>query len=553
MADLPARIVLIGPSGAGKSSLARALGERWGLPVIDTDDVITARIGMPISELFGRFGEPAFRAIEREVVAAACRSGPAVIATGGGAVLAEENWAAWRPDSIVVGLTADPATLVARVRQQAGADGRVAERPLLAGDAEARLRNLMAARAAMYARADVTIDTTGLDAPAAVDAIADAVAAASRAGRAPRLSLLTPSGRSDIYVSTGASGVLGEIIRNRWPRARRAWLVSDEQVAPLWADRVAANLSDAGFGVDVLTVPAGESSKRMSEVERLCREMTTDGVTRRDVVVALGGGVVGDLAGFVASICLRGLPLVQLPTSLLAMVDSSVGGKTGVNLPAGKNLAGAFYQPGLVLIDPRFLVTLPQAEYRSGMAEVIKHALIQPSTPLGGSDLLETLESVAIDPLPDDRVVEVLARNVAIKASVVQADEREADLRMILNFGHTAGHAVEADGYRYRHGEAIALGLLTVYGIAAALDRIGPDAIERVRALLRRAGLPVELDTDIEQVLANLSHDKKNVDGALHWVLPRAEGGVAIETGVPPTVVREALAGLSRAAVERVL
>lgn len=553
MADLPARIVLIGPSGAGKSSLARALGDRWGRPVIDTDDDITQRIGMPITELFGRFGEPAFRAIEREVVAAACRVGPAVIATGGGAVLAEENWAAWRPDSIVVGLTADPATLVSRVRQQAGTDGRVAERPLLAGDAESRIRDLMTSRAAMYARADVTIDTTGLEWSAAVDAVADAVVAAARAGRTPRHSLLTPTGRSDIYVSTGASDLLGVAIRNRWPLAGRTWIVSDEQVAPLWADRVAATLGDAGLGVERLTVPAGESSKRLSEVERLCREMTAAGVTRRDVVVALGGGVVGDLAGFVASICLRGLPLVQLPTSLLAMVDSSVGGKTGVNLPAGKNLAGAFYQPGLVLIDPRFLATLPQAEYRSGMAEVIKHALIQTSTPLGGSDLIETLETVALDPLPDDRVVEVLARNVAIKASVVQADEREAGLRMILNFGHTAGHAIEADGYRYRHGEAIALGLLTVYGIASALGRVGPDSIERVRALLRRAGLPVELDTDIEQVLSNLSHDKKNVDGALHWVLPRAEGGVAIETGVPLTIVREALDRLTRVAGERVL
>ncbi len=553
MSIVPERVVLIGPSGAGKSSIARALGERWGIQVIDTDDDITARIGMPITEFFGRFGEPAFRAIERDVVASACRQGPAVVATGGGAVLAEENWAAWRPDSVVVGLTADPAVLVERVRQQAGADGRLAERPLLAGDAESRIRALIARRASLYARADVTIDTTGLDADAAADAVASAVTAAAGSGRSPRLALLTPSGRSDIYVSLGASDLLGSVITARWPRARRVWVISDEHVVARWAEPVVATLDAAGLAVELLTVPAGESSKRMSEVERLCGEMTAGGVTRRDVVVALGGGVVGDLAGFVASVCVRGLPLVQVPTSLLAMVDSSVGGKTGVNLPAGKNLAGAFYQPGIVLVDPRFLATLPRAEYRSGMAEVIKHGLIQPSSPLGGSDLIETLEAVDLDPLPAGRVVDILTRNVAIKASVVQADEREADQRMILNFGHTAGHAIEADGYVYRHGEAVGLGLLAVHRIAVALGLVGQDAVDRVERLLGRAGLPVALDTDIEQVLANLSHDKKNVDGALHWVLPRAEGGVSIDTGVPLDVVRQALAGLSRVTGERVL
>ena len=208
------------------------------------------------------------------------------------------------------------------------------------------------------------------------------------------------------------------------------------------------NLRDSGMSPELLAVAPGEGSKRMSEVERLCDAMTRGGVTRRDVVVALGGGVVGDLAGFVASIVLRGLPLVQLPTSLLAMVDSSVGGKTGVNLPAGKNLVGAFYQPGIVAIDPDFLTTLPQAEFRSGMAEVIKHSLIQPSTPIRGNDLAQQLAQLALDPIPAAAMVDVLRLNVAIKRSVVQADERESGLRMILNFGHTAGHAIEADGYR---------------------------------------------------------------------------------------------------------
>ena len=553
MADLPERAVLIGPSGSGKSTIAKALGKRWGRPVIDTDEEITAKIGMPIHEFFARFGEPAFRAIEREVVDAACRRGPAVIATGGGAVLSEANWASWRPGSVVIGLTAQPAALAARVIAQSAAEGRGAERPLLAGDAESRIHELMERRRALYARADVTIDTTGLDSTAAIDAVDHAVGAIVTAGGVPRVSLLTPSGRSDIFVSRGASSMLAQTIASRWPRARRVWLISDENVAACWSEQVASVLNGAGLPAETLVVPAGESSKRMTEVERLCGEMTSRGVTRRDVVLALGGGVVGDLAGFVASVCLRGLPLVQMPTSLLAMVDSSVGGKTGVNLPAGKNLAGAFYQPGAVLIDPLFLSSLPESEYRSGMAEVIKHALIQPSTPPGGFDLLETLETNALDPLPDNQIVDVLARNVAIKASVVQEDEREAGLRMILNFGHTAGHAIEAEGYRYRHGEAVGLGLLTVYGIAERLGRIDASAVDRARLLLERAGLPIVLDVDIDQVISNLSRDKKNVDGALHWVLPKSEGGVAIETGVSIDVVRGSLAQLSRARNQRVL
>ncbi|MCO5175713.1 MAG: 3-dehydroquinate synthase [Thermomicrobiales bacterium] len=546
MPDVPERVVLIGPSGAGKSSIARALGERLGKPVIDTDDELSERIGMPITEFFARYGEPAFRAIEREVVAQACQQGPAVIATGGGAVLFDENWAVWRPNSVVVGLSADPETLVGRVTRQTGADGERAERPLLAGNAEERIRALVAQRSALYAQADVTIDTSALDHAAAIEAVVRAVMQHSAGGLSPRLSLLTPSGRSDIYVGRGVRSQLGQTIHQRWPRSRRAWVVSDENVAARWADEVCESLERDGLRADLLVVQPGETTKSLTDVERLCKQMTEGGATRRDVVIALGGGVVGDLAGFVASICLRGLALVQVPTSLLAMVDSSVGGKTGVNLPAGKNLAGAFYQPGVVLIDPAFLDSLPQAEYRSGMAEVIKHSLIQPSTPLGGTTLLETLQEVELDPLPAEQVEEILALNVAIKASVVAADEREAGLRMVLNFGHTAGHAIEADGYRYRHGEAIGLGLLTIIGAAVAMGRVPETDLDRVRALLNRAGLPTDLETDIEQVLSNLTHDKKNVDGAIHWVLPVRDGGVELETDVAIDDVRRSLLALTR-------
>lgn len=541
MSGVPERVVLVGPSGSGKSELARRVAAEIGYTAIDIDAAIVERIGMPIAEFFERFGEPAFRSIESQVVEEACLQGRTVIATGGGAVLTPSNWASWRPKSVIVALTARPETLVARVNTQAEHSGERAERPLLAGDALSRMRAMLAARAPYYAASDITIDTESRDTEQVCRLVVESVEAAASDMFVPCLSLAGSGERSDIYVGARVAGQTGVLASRRWPRTRRAWLISDEHVSRFWGDRITATLEEAGFDVRRLTVAAGEGSKSLRVVERLSEAMTAGGATRRDLVVALGGGVVGDLAGFIASICLRGLSLMQIPTSLLAMVDSSVGGKTGVNMPAGKNLVGAFYQPGIVLIDPSLLDTLPQAEYRSGMAEIVKHALIQPATPLGGNDLLETLDRLDLEKLPSDDVARVLERNVSIKHSVVQADERESGPRMILNFGHTAGHAIEADGYRYRHGEAVALGMAVASRIALRLDRADRTYVERVDRLLGRAGLPTRLAGSAESVIERLGKDKKNVDGALHWILPRSDGIVEPVTGVPVDVIRAAL------------
>jgi shikimate kinase / 3-dehydroquinate synthase len=546
---LPDRIVLVGPSGSGKSETASRLAQLSGYDVADTDSTIANRIDMSIAEFFERFGESAFRAIETEVLREACSRSRTIVATGGGAVLAGENWAIMRPNSVIVGLTAPPETLLSRVVAHSSLVGQSAVRPLLEGDRLARLNRMLADRAHLYAMADATIATDGANVDDVATTIVDICSERVVRGLVPRLALQSSTGRSNIYIGHGSRLAVAELIGRRWPGARRVWVVSDTHIDGMWGDEIEQRCASEGIAVSRLVVDPGEQSKDFAVVERLCRKMTDGGASRRDVVVALGGGVVGDLAGFAASICLRGLPVVQIPTSLLAMVDSSVGGKTGVNLPAGKNLAGTFYQPGVVLIDPTYLSTLPPEEYRSGMAEVIKHSIIQPSTPLGGRSLSELLASTSLDPIPDDVVVEALAVNVSIKHSVVKADERESGPRMMLNFGHTAGHAIEASGYRYRHGEAVAVGMVVAFRIAAYLGRVTMTQVTHIEELLASAGLPRRFEGDPDDVVARLARDKKNVDGSLHWVLPRSDGGVDIMTGIDAGIVRQAIQDVHHGAV----
>jgi len=543
--ELPERIVLIGPSGSGKSELANRLASQLAVKAIDTDAVIEERIGMPVFEFFARFGEGAFRAVEAQVLAEACSQEQVVIATGGGVVTVDKNWSTMRPGSLIVGLRAEPESLVERVNAQASGGDASAIRPLLAGNAIERIREQLKTRQRFYDQADITIDTDDLD-PAAVTSEVMVVLQKNAPEHVPPVYTLPGTvDRSDIYIGHGAAQQSALVARRRWPRSRNAWIITDNHVGPAWANEVAGLFEAAEFRSKVITVPQGETSKSFKQVEAVCDAITAAGSNRRDLVIALGGGVVGDLAGLVASICLRGLTLIQLPTSLLAMVDSSVGGKTGINTASGKNLVGTFNQPALVFVDSAFLSTLPVEEYRSGMAEVIKHSVIQPATPVGGHSLRSALEQQAtLDPVPSSVIDDVLKLNVGIKHSVVQADERESGLRMVLNFGHTTGHAIEADGYRYRHGEAVGLGMLVASRMALELERVNRDWVDNVEAGLKRAGLPVRLDARIDDVIGRLVHDKKNVDGTLQWVMPHQTHGVEIVNGINIEVVRRALADI---------
>jgi 3-dehydroquinate synthetase len=261
-------------------------------------------------------------------------------------------------------------------------------------------------------------------------------------------------------------------------------------------------------------------------------------------VVALGGGVVGDLGGFVAATVLRGVGLVQVPTSLLAMVDASVGGKTGINHRAGKNLIGAFFQPPVVVVDPGFLATMPRRSLTEGWAEVIKHAVIQRSTPGGErGDLLRFLErnTHRLLTLSEPATTYLIRRNVVLKAAVVEADERESGLRAFLNFGHTLGHAIEAVDYRYLHGEAVAVGMRAATRIALDLGLVGEADAHSLDRLIETYGLPTTVEVDPDVALGKIVSDKKRIAGSQRWVLPKTGGGVVLRDGVAEDTVRRAL------------
>lgn len=537
------RVVLIGFSGAGKSSVGKALAESMDWQLIDTDSVIEQRQGRTIPEIFSQSGEREFRAMEQIELRAALKTTKSVIATGGGAVIGEEPWsdeALGNSGTLTAFLDAPAETLHQHLMEQQAGDPSGAERPMLAGSNPlGRIKELKASRERWYRRADVVIPVDGRS----IDEIVGTVVAAARTGFTKTIDLDVPGGTSAIRVGDGVAAELGDVISARWPMARRVWVVADEGIADLHLDNVAQFASESGKDVRTIVFPSGESSKSVTGLSHLYDNLLSDGIERSDIVIALGGGVAGDLVGFAAATILRGVGLVQVPTTLLAMVDSSVGGKTGINHSTGKNLIGAFYQPVEVLIDPVFLQTLPDREYRSGWAEIIKHSLIERSTPAGDSGLFELVRENAghLASRTSPLLPVVIARNVEIKASVVQTDEREAGLRAILNFGHTIGHAVEAAGYRLLHGEAISVGLCGAMHLGVLTQRVSERDATVVSELLARFGLPTTVQADKTTIRRLMTSDKKRVAGEQRWVLPLEHGAVEIVRGVPDELVSAAL------------
>lgn len=298
-------------------------------------------------------------------------------------------------------------------------------------------------------------------------------------------------------------------------RARRVALVSDSNVAPLYGARVKESLEKAGFAVQTVSFPAGEANKTDATLHMLYDALLSCGFTRGDAVAALGGGVVGDVAGYAAATLFRGMDLIQIPTSLMAQVDSAIGGKTGVDLPQGKNLLGAFHQPKAVLVDPDCLDSLPEREARAGLAEVVKYGL------LADEEILRSLESGG---KPDYEYL--LPACASIKARLVMEDERDTGERRLLNFGHTLGHGYEAAGgyTACTHGEAVAVGMLDILKIEEAQGMVGPELRQRTEALLKKLGLPTHMNADREALAAAIGLDKKNQGGLMHPAYVTAPG-----------------------------
>jgi shikimate kinase / 3-dehydroquinate synthase len=531
-------IVLVGLMGAGKTSIGRRLAARLALPFRDADQEIELAAGCTIPELFARYGEAAFRDGERRVIRRLLAGDPTVVAFGGGAFMDPQTREITRSEATSVWLRCTLPTLVRRVATRDN-------RPLLNGrDREETLRGLMEIRYPIYAEADVIVDC-GDEPPDYTTA--SVLQALTEWKPARRLHVVLPSTSYDVVIGDNLLSRAGALLAPRLPQ-KRAVVVTDRNVAALHLRTLLAGLAGTAIIASTIVVNGGEACKTMETYQDILDQMLESRVERRTAVIALGGGVVGDLAGFAAATTLRGLPFIQIPTTLLSQVDSSVGGKTGVNTRHGKNLVGAFYQPRMVLADTATLGTLPPRELRAGYAEIAKAGLI------GDAAFFAWCERHGQGVVDGDREAqaEAIKRACAFKAAVVGDDEREEkpnDGRALLNLGHTFGHALEAE-YGYDggllHGEGVAVGLGLAFKLSARLGLCPQADAERVIAHVSAVGLPADLSMlnrrfSAATLIGHMRRDKKMRDGALHFVLARGIGQALTSSDVPPDAVVDLL------------
>jgi shikimate kinase/3-dehydroquinate synthase len=570
-------IVMVGLMGCGKSSVGRRLAQRLGLPFVDADEEIEKSAHKTINEIFEDHGEAYFRDGERRVLARLLRNGPQVIATGGGAFINPETRANIKASGLSVWLKAELPVLMKRVSKRD-------TRPLLRNaDPEGTMRALMETRYPIYAEADVTIESRDVAHDQIVSEVLDVlkrhplvqtsavpgslmhampsdrrvlergVAAALANARAiePVAARVVPvalPGRAyDVIIGPGLVPEIGTTISERLG-ARKCGVVTDANVARHHLGALEASLRAKGLHAGTIVLPPGESTKSFRELGPLCEGLLSMGLERGDLVVAFGGGVVGDLVGFAASILRRGVRFVQIPTSLLAQVDSSVGGKTGINTPQGKNLIGTFHQPSLVLADTSVLTTLPAREMRAGYAEVAKYGL------LGDAAFFEWLEHNWRGMFGNDTtaLISAIETSVKAKAAIVLRDEHETGDRALLNLGHTFGHALEAwTGYSSRllHGEGVAIGMCLAFRLSEQLGLCPAGCAHRVSAHLADVGLPTRIGdipgaemADPDRLMALMAQDKKVKDGRITFIMAHDIGRAFITRDIEPETVRAFLA-----------
>jgi shikimate kinase/3-dehydroquinate synthase len=527
-------IVLVGLMGAGKTAIGRRLAAVLDLPFFDADHEIELAAGITIAEIFAKHGEAHFRAGEKRVIQRLLLQGPIVLAPGGGAFVDPETRALILERAISIWLHCPLPVLFNRIR------GRT-HRPLLnEGDPIEILQRLSVQRNPFYAQADIIVHSEEDPPEVTTQNVYQAIHAFVPTRRV-KVDLSQTS--YEVVISPNALTRAGALMAPVMPKPRCV-IVTDETVEELHLPALQKSLNNVGISHDTISVKPGESSKSLATWASLVDGLLARRVDRQTTVVALGGGVIGDLAGFAAAAALRGLPFIQIPTTLLAQVDSSVGGKTGINSGLGKNLIGAFHQPILVVADTGVLTTLPLRQRRAGYAEIVKAGLI------ADASFYEWCEANAHAMLAGDVPIlsESIERAVLFKAGIVRQDEREEkpdNGRALLNFGHTFAHALEAENEYASdllHGEAVAIGLVLATRLSAALGFCPEEDADRLSAHLSDIGLPTKIENlQAKRLLSHMKQDKKMRDGKLTFVLTRGIGNAFTCRDVPETAVLTAL------------
>ena len=495
-------IFLYGPPGTGKSTVGRILARNLKLPFLDLDRVVESNAGMSILQIMSQQGEEIFRDLETSALKKVIRQPENVIALGGGALLRNENRVLVETHGKVVLLMAELETLFKRLNESSQ------KRPLLAGGLLEKLSALLENRREHYNSFSLRL-------------VVDHGTAEENALRA-QIGLgrfhLRAMGEYDVVVETIEQ--VGNMLYTRG--LKTPLIVTDENVA-FHADKLAASLNKVNIKPGILTIPAGEEYKNLNTVSFLWKSFLENGLNRKSTVIALGGGVIGDIAGFAASTYMRGINWVGIPTTLLSMVDASLGGKTGIDLPEGKNLVGSFYPPNLVLADPQLLRTLPERELISGLAEVIKHGI------LSDPELFNLCAS-GLDCVKED-LEQIVKRAMAVKIKIIEDDPYEKGFRAALNLGHTVGHAVElVSRFQLRHGEAVAIGLVAEARYAERIDIADRGLADTITQTLSMVGLPVEIPKELsrEEILRAMKVDKKKHAQAIRFALPVQIGKVKL-------------------------
>lgn len=508
-------LFLYGPPGSGKSTLGKLLAERLDLPFLDLDKIVQNDAGMPVRRIFAEEGESGFRAREKRALEVACGRSRCVVALGGGTLLDGACRAMAERSGIVVCLDCPLDVLRAHIDMTPGT------RPLLnngISDSGSQLEELMARRAGHYASFRRRLDVAGRSLDSMLDA-AEILFGAYHisSGDVP----------SDVVVGEDLVDSIGEWAFEH-DMGRRAVVVGDANTEPLYAGRVADSLRAVGIEVVRTTIPAGEEGKTLATVADIWRVFLRAGLGRSDFAVAVGGGVAGDLTGFAAATWMRGMRWINVPTTLLSMVDASTGGKTGCDLPEAKNMVGAFHSPSLVVADVETLITLPAREWRCGLAEALKHALIADPDLANRLEMFNGLRGLAPDATLDsvydfDGLAAFVSRALAVKVRLVRQDPRERDVRAKLNLGHTVGHAVEvATNFAVKHGESVSIGSVEEARLAVRLGLAPEEWPGRVADVFAGVGLPTELPDGLtfDSLAEIMRRDKKKHGGHVRFALP---------------------------------